>query len=237
MSKSNQMPAIVSGSNLPAHLQLGKTTGNENVTATDLQIPRLKLLQKISPELEEGHEKYVDGAKAGHFLNTVTNETTPELYVVNMHFDRGYSVFKKREAGGGFFGEFDSENDARAAIEAEGENAAQFDIAENHRHMLAIIDPQTGKIQMPALMDFTNTKIRTSKSWNSDISVRADGKCPRFGLVYKLTASKQSNAKGSWHGVAFEFAGFASEDLYKQAERQYNNMMGVSEEPAEETAE
>lgn len=224
---NNTMPAtIATGSNLPAHLQLGSNAGNENVSTSDLQIPRLKLLQKISPELEEGHEKFVKGAKAGQFYNTVTGKTTEELYVINMHFARGYSVFKKRANGGGFFGEFESEAEATEAMVEANEDPSQFDIAENHRHMLLLLDAD-GNVDMPALMDFTSTKIRTSKAWNSDIQVNAAGNSPRFGLVYRLHSVKQSNAKGSWHGVGYEFAGFASEELFAQAKEQYEKLVGA----------
>ena len=48
--------------------------GMENVTADDLQIPFLSILQSNSPQLDESEGKYIDGAKAGMILNTVTNE-------------------------------------------------------------------------------------------------------------------------------------------------------------------
>lgn len=55
---------------LPAHLQGGKTHKLGNVDSTDLIIPRVKLLQAISPEVTEN-----DAAKAGQFWHTIAGES------------------------------------------------------------------------------------------------------------------------------------------------------------------
>lgn len=57
-------------SSLPAHLQGGKTHQFGNIDSTDLIIPRIKLLQAISPEVTEN-----DAAKAGEFWHTIAAES------------------------------------------------------------------------------------------------------------------------------------------------------------------
>lgn len=54
---------------LPAHLQGGKKAKIGNIDSTDLIIPRMKLLQAISPEVET-----FDSAKAGQFWHTIASE-------------------------------------------------------------------------------------------------------------------------------------------------------------------
>lgn len=56
-------------SSLPAHLQGGKAHKFGNTDSTDIIIPRVKLLQAISPEVEEH-----DNAKAGTFWHTIAAE-------------------------------------------------------------------------------------------------------------------------------------------------------------------
>jgi hypothetical protein len=57
-------------SSLPAHLQGGKTTKLGNIDSTDLIIPRVKLLQAISPELDT-----FDAAKKGEFWHTIASQS------------------------------------------------------------------------------------------------------------------------------------------------------------------
>jgi hypothetical protein len=56
------------GTALPAHLQQYAKTKIGNVDATDQVIPRVKLIQALSPELQEFNE-----AKAGSFWHTIGN--------------------------------------------------------------------------------------------------------------------------------------------------------------------
>lgn len=225
MAKSNLPTSIMSGAAMPAHLQMGTSTGNENVTADDIQIPRIKLLQKMSPEVDEGSSKYMEDVKAGQLLNSVTGEASQEMLVLNMFFEAGYTCFKDRDLGGGLFGTFDTEQAARDALTAEGLNVADYDISLTHTHTLLLIDPETHKIDMPAVMDMQSTKLRVSRAWNSDIKLRCNGTAPRFGAVYKLFGKIQTNSKGqSWHNLDFEFAGWASEDLCKEAQENYDGM-------------
>ena len=48
--------------------------GLENIDRDDLALPFLKLLQSGSDETKKKHAKYVEGAEAGMFYNTVTKK-------------------------------------------------------------------------------------------------------------------------------------------------------------------
>ena len=48
--------------------------GLENIDKGDLALPFLKLLQSGSDETKKKHAKYVEGAEAGMFYNTVTKK-------------------------------------------------------------------------------------------------------------------------------------------------------------------
>ncbi len=48
--------------------------GLETIEKTDLALPFLKLLQSGSDETKKKHAKYVEGAEAGMFYNTVTKK-------------------------------------------------------------------------------------------------------------------------------------------------------------------
>ena len=59
---------------LPAHLAQDAGLGNENVGTDDLAIPRLDLIQQLSPQIDKSSPKYIEGAETGHIFNTLTGE-------------------------------------------------------------------------------------------------------------------------------------------------------------------
>jgi hypothetical protein len=69
--------------NLPATLtaeeeMLAKLAQKNTVFDRNEQVvPRLKILQPLNPEVQEGGSAYVPGAKAGMFYNTASNKLTP----------------------------------------------------------------------------------------------------------------------------------------------------------------
>lgn len=66
-----KLPAQVANAALPAHLQQGKTAKVGNTDSSDLILPRVKLLQAISPEIVESN---LEWAKAGQFWHTIAAE-------------------------------------------------------------------------------------------------------------------------------------------------------------------
>ena len=58
---ANQALALVDSSELPAHLNMESSRGNENVGA-NITIPRIKQLQKMSNECDKHHPAHIKGA-------------------------------------------------------------------------------------------------------------------------------------------------------------------------------
>ena len=81
---------------LPAFMQGKVGMGMERIDASDVEIPRIKLLQALSPEVAEG------GKRQGTFLHTVTEEELGnELKVVIVYYDRSFILWRPRGSGGG----------------------------------------------------------------------------------------------------------------------------------------
>ena len=79
MTKKKKDEVVVVGEQVPAYIKQGEARGNENVGTDDLVIPRLILLQKISPELDKNEASYIEGAEAGQFANSLTREVYGDL--------------------------------------------------------------------------------------------------------------------------------------------------------------
>ena len=122
---------------VPTHIKEASGLGNENVTAEHLPPPRVKLLQQMNSEVDENHDAYIEGAKPGHFLNSVTNENYgTEMYVINLHFKEDFVLWKKRDAGGGLVGTYSSEKDAYDYLANEGLKAEDHEIIQTQSHLL-----------------------------------------------------------------------------------------------------
>lgn len=215
---------VVNDENLPAHLEGDKGLGNENVSGKDMTIPRIKLLQSLSPEVDKSKPEFIEGAEPGMYMRTTDKALMTEFMAINVKFSHGYALFIKRSFGGGFKGEFSTPEDAWAkAIEDNGtkETAEKMcDVVETGRHLLLVVDPETGELS-PALMDFSKTALKVSSDWNTTIHSRGGA---RFSTIYRVKPKSASNSKGSWTKPDFEVVGWCTPELYEQAKSKYNEL-------------
>lgn len=198
---------------------VGSGRGNEEVGVEHVTIPRLKLLQKMSDEVDENHEKYVEGAKPGSWMNSITQELMPgAIYVINIKFTESFAVWKKRELGGGFLGSRKTLGEAQEILDAQ-DKPADFQLQHNHTHLLLLVDPNTGELSRPILMDFNSSKMSVSKKWNAQIATKGGD---RFSSLWKLEPVGQTNKAGQkFFNLSASHAGFLTPELYAQAEAVY----------------
>jgi hypothetical protein len=212
---------VASTDTLPAHLKAveGSGRGNENV-GQNVQIPRVKLLQKMSNEVDKHHAAYVEGCEPGHLVNTLNNHNYGnDLYCISLTFKLEYVVWRDIEAGGGYGGAFSTQADAQKYID-EQDKPAEWDINETHAHVLLIKDPETGELERsPAIMDFASSKLRVSKAWNSQIGMKGGD---RFAGLWKVSGVPTENKMGkAFMNCEVSFVGWAQEEDYKAAEALY----------------
>lgn len=225
MTKANNAVAVVEpkmtsvGTALPDYMNKSAGRGNEDVNASHLTIPRVKLLQKMSDEVDRHHANYVKDAKDGDFLNSLTRENYGDsIYVLPIKFKEEFAVWRKRDAGGGLIGTFKSEADARAAVTAN-EKPQDLDIVQGHSHFLLIKNAQTGELSKPVIMDFSSSKLRVSRNWNSQIDIKGGD---RFTGLWKLTSvAATAKNKAQFMTLEVSYIGYATEEDYRAAEAYY----------------
>lgn len=204
---------------VPAHvINAGIGRGNEDV-GNALAIPRIKLLQKMSPEVDKYSPKYVEGAEPGAFINSITGEVYgDELYALNLKFKIEYVVWRNLDIGGGLLGNFTSQAEAEAAVAAQ-EKPSDYDIKDTHTHVLLLKNPTTGEVSSPVLMDFTVSKLRTSRAWNTQIATKGGD---RFASLWKLKSIPVESRTGQqFMNLDVECLGWTTEEDYKVAEELY----------------
>ena len=219
---SNDISIVTS--KMPAHIQEGSAMGNENVTSEHISVPRVKLLQKMNHEVDPNHSEYVEGAKEGDFINTVTGENYgSSLVVVNTHFKEEYVIWRKRTEGGGLVGNFANRAEAEKYLEDNGLDADKHDITQTHIHTLLRMDEKTQEISdIPFLFDCASSKLKVSRDWNVQL-LKLGGNVNRFSYMWRMSSVPQSNAKGSWVNIDIEPVGWLKAEAYQQVEAFYKN--------------
>jgi len=210
------------GDEIPAHIlkseayTSGVGRGNEEV-GQNLTIPRVKQLQKMSNEVDKHHNDYVEGAEPGDFFNSLTGENYgSELYVISLKFKTEHVVWRDRTVGGGYGGAFKSAEAANKFI-AEQEKSEEWACEETHSHVLLIKDPETGDLtRTPVIMDFSRSKLRVSKAWNSQIGMKGGD---RFAGLWKLYPVSTANRAGEqFLNLGIDFHGWCMKEDYEAAE-------------------
>jgi hypothetical protein len=199
----------------PSYLNKGAARGSEDVKSTDMVLPRLEIVQSESPIKEEAD------CKEGDLFNSVTMEIYGDLvYFVPVYFRLEYLVWKLKDEGGGFFGAFPTEGEAKDRLEAAVDEG-------NMREHLEIVDTpvQYGLRVTPdghfeqIVISMAKSKAKVSRKWNSIIQIVGGD---RFSRVYKVSTFRDENNKGkTFRNYVVQPAGFTPEPVYRAAEELY----------------
>lgn len=192
-------------------------SGSEDVGKDDIVIPRLAIIQAISPELDESDPLYIPGAKAGMMFNTLTRALITELLVISVKFEKPFLAWRDRKKGGGFGGQFATIEEAEEAV-MSFENPGDWDITDTPTNLCIAIPPVGRPYEISIPMP--KSKAKVSRNWNSIIRL-AGG--PRFSRVYKVTVVDDKNQAGEkYKNFRIEMAGFPSKELFDKAKEIYD---------------
>ena len=183
--------------------------GVSDLGSEDLAIPFLKVLQKMSDELDD-----LDGAKAGDIYNTVTKDVvkgTEGVTVINCAYTLQYIEWEPRGTGTGAPHRIYGAGDEIPETERGDDNKDYVKggsgryLERTAQHYILIVD-NDGMTQQ-ALLPMKSTQFKKSKQWNSAmraLKMKDSGgnlfTPPRFSHVWKLETVSEENKNGSWHG-------------------------------------
>ncbi len=199
----------------------GKTStrGTENVGAEDLVIPRLELVQSLSPCRKKTDPNYIEGAEEGLLYNNVTRQLYGNsVSVIPVMFRKEWIIWKNRDSGGGFRGAYDTEHEANLAI-AQLEDGGDCEAVDTAQHFCLLVNPD-GKVE-EIVISMSKSKAKISRRWNSLIRMNEGDS---FSRVYKMGAVSEEGQKGDYYNFTIAQAGFPTEQLYKRAEDLYESI-------------
>ena len=184
--------------------------GLENIDKGDLALPFLKLLQSGSYETKKKHAKYVEGAEAGMFYNTVTKKLysgEKGINVIPCFYKMTYPEWAPFDKSEGRPVNPDRGPEVMAQTTKSGTKdvlANGNEIIKTANHFVIILGDRPEK----ALMSLKTTQLKTSRGWNSlmdneMVISKTSGKsipAPAFSRVYKIN-SVENTGNFTWHGM------------------------------------
>ena len=187
--------------------------GREQMSARDIAIPRLSILQALSPVCTKGDPAYIKGAEVGEIYDNIQNKRWAGevgLVVIPVTYRSTYLEWKPRKLGGGFIGDAGSDPDLKDITRGDKGELITKDGNElvlTAEYFCIMIDPET-KLPRQVVISMAKTQFKCAKLWNALISnliiPKPDGKGTfnpaMFYKSYVLTTVPQSNDQGSWFG-------------------------------------
>jgi len=201
---------------VPSYIKQDSNRGSEEVKSSDMVLPRLEIVQALSP-IKEANED----AREGHLFNSVTQQLLGDhVYFVPIYFRLEFLIWKDQDQGGGFFGSFPTLEQAeeRKSVEVgNGEDPDYLEIVDTPVHYGLLVTPEGEMEQI--VISMAKTKSKVSRKWNAMIQIAGGD---RFGRVYKISTFTDENKKGQkFKNYVVQPAGFPPEKVYKEAERLY----------------
>lgn len=196
----------------------------------DLAIPFIGILQKGSPQVDDAHAKYIDGAKVGMALNTVTGSLIDlrrgkdgkgGVEVILCCYDKKFVEWVPREDGGGFVGQHEpgaAEVDAcklndKKRLETPDGNL----MVETAYHYVLIREKPKAEWQW-AVFPSKSSSLKMTRKWNSMVASLVvkgkDGKSikpPVFSQVWLLSTYPDQKDDFTWAACDIAHVGSVSD--------------------------
>jgi hypothetical protein len=210
--------------------------GLENVSAEDMQIPFMRILQPLSPQLIKSDSKFIKGASAGDLFNTVTGqfwEADEGVTVIPCAYQMKFLEFQLRESGGGFLGEIDPNDPDIRKAQRMGSNEilpSGNELVRSAQFLILAVD--ANGITSQLICDMKKTQMKVAKQWNTrraGLKIMHPEKGlfnpPMWATVWQLRTVQESNDKGSWFNYSVsqcsiddvpQSAVLEARDLYEQ---------------------
>ena len=181
--------------------------GMENVTSADLLVPRLGILQALSPELNKKKTEFIAGTSIGDIADLGTGEIMPNpLIFLPVFFKKIWIEWAPRDSGRGLVAihlrdsclDETTVNERNQPITVEGNY-----IAETHQFFGLNLSADRRR----SYVSFASTQIKKARKLNvlaTSIRLkRGDGTeyvPPLFYSSYNLGTAEESNSSGDWSG-------------------------------------
>jgi hypothetical protein len=189
-----------------------KNPGRGLSTAQDDNIvPIVRLLQALSPQVQERNPEYVKGARPGDIW---LKDHAPPIIKGGVGilfqpcgFSKDYIEWRPRDEGGGFVRRWDTlPSDAEEEVDEKSGRTIYTrngnDLIDTRYHAGFVIDEKTGEAT-PWVIPMKGTGHAVSRAWMSLMNTkRHDGaRADSWLFIYRITTKDKTNAAGQTYSV------------------------------------
>lgn len=185
---------------------------------SELQIPFVRIIQALSPEINKRDPKFIEGAATGDIFNNVTGkyyDGEEGVVVIPCYQETKYLKFVPRESGGGFLGEMQKDDPEIAKAVRTGAKEILPDgneLVKSDQHYCLVLDSDG----MPSfgIVDMKSSQLKVSKRWKTQLSMltlEVNGQLKRppiFLTMWKLSTVEERNDQGTWSNWSIANAGY-----------------------------
>jgi hypothetical protein len=236
-AKTNQNKAVgapLSVQQLMAADRQEGRTGGSGLSAADLAIPFLILLQAKSPIVAKGPE-HKEGAEEGFFYNNVSGKIYKgPLFVVPCGYRKAFVEWMPRGSSGNYVREHSDGSALASCIRNEKNKYVlpnQNLLVETQYHYVLLVDEKTGMGER-MVISLSSTQLKKGLRWNSQVTSilvkMQDGKLwnpPRYTHTYKVSSVYESKNENSWMGWEVGSPNMITDpELYAMARRFANEV-------------
>ena len=207
MSKTNNKKAV----SILEEMSKDSGGGFEEVTSSDVQIPFIRVIQAMSPQIKKSDSAFIKGAGQGDIFNTVTKQfwsAEDGILVIPTYFQQKLLEFVPREQGGGFVGELKASSEEVKKAQRNDMGAELLEngneLVRTAQHYVKIVH-EDGSLEN-AIVDMKKTQLKKSRGWMSIMMMQKhNGKTlPSFSQIYRLKTVEEGNDKGSWYSWSIQ---------------------------------
>lgn len=185
MSKKNQEVNPQTEQTTTPAPYTGPTGIAGNITSQDLRLPRIALLQALSPQVQADGERY----KPGMFIDTLTQDilTSPVSFVPCFIF-KNVIKWKPRAQGGGMI--YKTTNPTPEQVLETQFDGATKPVADLYINAVVLVDG----FETPLIISFCKTNLKAGQ----DLATLATLAGYAWKYKYTLEAVKTTNTKGTF---------------------------------------
>lgn len=210
-----QAPAVIQEQGVLAPINLTQPTGvASNITAQDLRLPRVALLQALSPQLNEN-----EALKAGMLYNTLLQEVIPqpmEFTVVFMF--KNVIKYNPRESGGGIV--YKTTNFTPEVIKDCQWDGTNKPVATEFINAVVLVKGQ----DIPLIISFSKTSLKTGQDLLT--FVQLSGQAWKFN--YTLESQKVTKKDNTFYVLRVKRGKLNDADTTTEAISLYESVKGMS---------
>jgi hypothetical protein len=192
----------------------GPTGIASNITSEDLRLPRITLIQAMSPTAQDGTHK------SGDLINTLTQEVlTQPVKIIPCFIFKNVIKWRPRSEGGGII--YRTTNITEEVKKDLAWVGDQKPLATAFINAVCLVE---GQGDMPVLVSFCNTSYKAGQ----DLATLTTLKRPAWKQLYELSARKVTNTKGTFHVFNIKMGQAATPEQMKAAADLYENVKNMS---------